>query len=291
MKRLIAFIVLFCIVSIFAETIDVISKNDKMAIYNQNTRKIYTYYLLAPEQEISLKVNGVENLSILTRVLLQKVEKTFYDYQLTIGKEVERIRKSANPSKVTRGISGEDISAYNKTTVFLDYQSKIIKVRNISKNTLLIKFNTDTPSQSNNSIEYVSFTPDVYNEEAILLVDDKEYTYFTLGDGGIQFTLEGPVVLKILSRYLFESTFINTNNYRFKIYDNDKLHQDITQQAFKSAKALMQKDQSKIPSTAKVNILKFDEGLHTIKIMNGAINRELIFNFYISKSAIEIGEE
>lgn len=291
MKKIIFLIVVLSFFTTLISEIKLQGKAQEMAIYNKNSRKIYTYYFLEPGSEISLKVSGEEKLSIISRVVLTDQEKVKYDYNLIVGKESERIRKSAALSEVTRGIRGESVSAYNRTTVFLDSGTSVLKVQNISREILLLKFNTESSGQSSRSIDYVSYTPSVYGTEAILLLDDKSYTYYTLGNEGIQLTLEGPVVLKILSRYIFESTFINTNNYRFSVFNNDKLINQFTEQASKSSKALLKDDPIKIPSTGNVNIIKFEDGIHNIRIENGAINRELIFNLYISKSAIELGEE
>ncbi|HPR18665.1 MAG TPA: hypothetical protein PLD62_10520, partial [Candidatus Cloacimonadota bacterium] len=275
MKKFCLFVVLCSFLSLFADNITMQGKYEEMALYNKNNRKIYTYYLVKPAQELNMKVNGVESFSIISRVILKQNDKAEYDYELTIDNKTEKIYKTCKLSDETKGIGGETISSYNKMALDLDNAAHTIKIRNISAHNLLFKFNADEANQSNNEIDYVRFTPDVYGTEEVLLIDDTAYTYYTMGEEGIQLTLEGPVVLKILSRYIFDSNIVNTNNYRFRVLDNDKLVNKFTESAFKSEKSILKNDETKIPSTGDVNIIKLDKGMHRIKIMNGSVNRDL----------------
>lgn len=274
-----------------AANLDFSQELEEVALYNKNNSKIYTYNLLKAGEAVSFKSNGVEKLDIVSRLLSPQNEKVEYDYLLEIDDEKETIRKNAKLSSVTKTVSGETVSSYNKISLNLKNAIKQIKITNLSQNKLLFKFNADIANQSNHNIEYVHYTPNNYGDEQVLLIGEKEYTYYTLGEDGIKLELEGPVVLKIVSRYIFSSNFINSNNYRFRIYDNSEMISKYTEEAHKSAKSMLKNDETKIPSTGDVNIIKFDKGKHEIVIRNGSVNRDLIFRLYISKSAIEIDEE
>lgn len=276
---------------LFAGNVEVDGNYPELTLYNKNNQKIYTYFLLQPGKNIYLKTSGVETMEIISRVLLSENDKVDYEYLLEIDDKSELIRKNARPSLVTRGISGESVSSYNKVSLSLQNQTKSIRISNKNDFTLLFKFNADLANQSNYNIEYVHFTPQKYGDEEVILIGEKEYTYYTLGEDGIHLKLEGPVVVKIISRYIFDSNFINSNNYRFRIYDNDQLISNYTESAFKSTKSLLVNDATKIPSTGDVNILKLGNGMHNLVIKNGSVNRDMIFRFYISKSSVQINQE
>jgi len=158
---------------------------------------------------------------------------------------------------------------------------------NISSSTILLKLNTDNANKSSTNIEYVRFTPDNYDSEKILMVGDKTYTYYST-ENSMDLTLEGPVILKIISRLVFESNFVNKQKYEFRVIDNGELIASFSEDAYKSIKTILKDEENLIPSTGDVNIITFDKGIHKIKIKDGAINRNVIFRLYISKSSIEL---
>ncbi len=291
MKKLIISLAIFSSIVLQAANLEFAENYEELALVNLNNQKIYTYYVLQPGSSISYQAEGIETMSIITRVVLNGKEKVEYDYDLEIGDEGERIRKNATRSSVTKGVSGEMISGYNRVKLDLNNLTRKITVTNLSSQTLLFKFNIDSPQQSGRSYEFVSITPDTSGSVETLLMDGREYDYYTLGEDGINLKLEGPIALKVISRYIFESTFINTNNYRFRIFDNGQLIERYTEEAYKSDKALLKSDETKIPSTGNVNIIELEEGMHEISIQNGSINRDVIFRLFISKSAIKIEEE
>ncbi|MCK4339889.1 MAG: hypothetical protein KAW87_07895, partial [Candidatus Cloacimonetes bacterium] len=139
--------------------------------------------------------------------------------------------------------------------------------------------------------EFVAFTPQTYYDEKVLIINEKEYTYYTPESGEIKLILEGLVLLKIISRLVFDNHITKKYNYRFELFDNTELMTTFQEEAHKSAKAIFADYQNKTPSTGDVNILKFAEGLHHIVIKDCDQNRELIFKFYINKSAVELEEE
>ncbi|MCF7793331.1 MAG: hypothetical protein K9N09_00585 [Candidatus Cloacimonetes bacterium] len=290
MKKILLFSFLVICIALQAANLEFDKEYTELALYNKNNHKIYTYFVVEPGKSIGLKASGVESMDIISRVMLPD-KKVEYDYNLEIGDSRERIRKNAKSSSVTKGISGEQVSTYNKVSLSLKNLTKQIKITNISKYKLLFKFNADIANQSNHEIEYVHFSPQIYGDEEVLLVGKNEYTYYTLDEEGIQLSLEGPVVLKVISRYIFDSNFINSNNYRFSVFDNGDMISKYTEEAHKSAKSLLKNDKTKIPSTGDVNILKFGAGMHDIVIKNGSVNRDMIFRLYISKSSIEVDEE
>lgn len=137
-------------------------------------------------------------------------------------------------------------------------------------------------------IEFVNYNPSAFETEKTLKLDNKEYTYYTSNGKKIELVLEGPVTLKIMSRLIFEYNYVNSQAYRYNIYDNGTLHSSFNDTAYKSDTAIIKELPEMIPSNGDKNILKLTKGVHHIIVEDGDQNRDLMFRFYISKSAIGI---
>jgi len=171
-----------------------------------------------------------------------------------------------------------------------DPNQKII-LKNLSDVELLLKISAKKYVPSNRNIDFIRYSPEKYEQEQVLLIDDRSYTCYTSNSKSIEFTLEGPILLKIISRLIFDNNLINRLNYRYYVYDNDNLLMTFEDNAYKSKKAILKNDRTKIPSTGDTNIIKLEKGLHHIRIEDADSNRDLLFRFYISKSAIGISTE
>ena len=101
--------------------------------------------------------------------------------------------------------------------------------------------------------------------------------------------MEGPIVLKIISRALLEKEDKRVS-YNFEIYNDNKSLEGFSENALKSKKATLQNKKNKAPSTGDVNIIKLSKGIHHLRI-ESELNKNLIFNFYISKSSVEIRQD
>lgn len=263
---------------------------EEFPLFNRNNSKIYNYHLIKPGGTIEFTVSGADTLDIITRILFNDRDYTDYEYSLQQGDEIKRISKPIKKSKVTRGIGGEEVSAYNNLKIAMQNDIEKYYFSNISSFPILLKLNADQANQSNPDIEYIRYTPDKYCSEKVLLIGDKAYTYYST-NSDIEITLEGPVVLKIISRLLFDSNFVNKKYYEYQVIDNGELISKFTEDAYKSEKSILKNEEDIIPSTGDVNIVKFGKGIHHIKIKDGAVNRDIIFRFYISKSSVELKKQ
>ncbi len=260
----------------------------KFSIFNAKNNKIIKYFLLLPKKEIKFRTSNVDSLRIYSRLILEGTEIIDYRYSIKINDDEKKIiRKSAKLSNVSKGLGGEKISTFNKYICRLDSKNNSIIIRNLSKEKLLIKIRDNIAKTKNNEVEFVAFTPQLYSDEKILIINDKEYTYYIPQSKSIELTLEGPILLKIISRLVFDNLVIKKYNYRFDLYDNGKLLTSFQEKAYKSIKAVFADDKDKIPSTGDVNVIKFSNGLHQIVVKNCDQNRDLIFRFYINKTAVK----
>jgi hypothetical protein len=288
MKKTVIGLILICsTLLVWAGQVKFSGSVEEFPLFNRNNSKIYNYILLKPGSKIDFTVSGTDTLEIVTRIIIGHKNRTEYEYSVHSNKDVKRILKSVKRSSVTRGIGGEEVSAYNNYKISLSKDIQRFSFSNISASAILLKLNADNANNSNADIEYVRFTPDKYKSEKVLLVDGKSYTYYSTRSS-IQMTLEGPVVLKILSRLVFDSNFINKKKYEYHVIDNGKVISSFSEEAYKSSKSIIENEENLIPSTGDVNIVKFDKGIHKIEIKDGAVNRDIIFRFYISKSSIEL---
>ncbi|MDO9576681.1 MAG: hypothetical protein Q7J16_02220 [Candidatus Cloacimonadales bacterium] len=263
------------------------SSVEEFPLFNRINSKIYNYVLVKSGAKVDFTISGADTLEIITRVIIDAKERTEYEYSLQKDAEIRREAKSIKASKDTRGIGGEEVSAYNNLKIAMTNDIQRFQFSNISASSILLKLNADLANQSNTHIEYVHFTPDVYKSEKTIIIDDKSYTYYAT-NSSIELTLEGPVVLKIISRLVFDSNFVNKKKYEFQVIDNGDVISSFSEEAYKSDKSIIKDEENLIPSTGDVNIIKFGKGIHKIEIKDGAVNRDIIFRFYISKSSIEL---
>lgn len=275
---------------IWAGQVKITGDIEEFPIFNRNNSKIYNYHLIKPGGTAEFTVSGADTLDIITRVLLNDKNYSQYEYSLQMDDEIRRVQKAIKKSNITRGIGGEEVSTYNNLKISLQNDIQKFRFGNISSFSILIKLNADQANQSNPDIEYIRYTPDIYGSEMTLLVGEKAYTYYAT-NSDIKVTLEGPVVLKIISRLLFDSNFVNKRNYEYKVFDNGEMVSKFTEDAYKSEKSVLKNKDNIIPSTGDVNIIKFGKGIHEIVIRDGAVNRDIIFRLYISKTSVELEKQ
>ena len=292
MKKIILLLSLSGIsLSVLAADIRFNSKPEEFLIYNRRNSKIYTYFILKPTKSISCELINIDTLNIYSRSIINSGSLVEYQYQVQFGNEKRVINKTAKLSETSRGVTGESISSYNKFARKIDEQRSTLTITNMVNKELVFKISGDNIITSNKEIDYIRFSPNFYGDEKILVLDEKEYTYYTPKSNKIQLTLEGPIVLKIISRMLFDTNYINNSGYRYRVFDNREFFAEFTEKAYKSKKNWIKNETDVIPSTGDVNIIKLSDGIHHISIEDRDENKDLIFRFYINKASVEIGKQ
>lgn len=264
---------------------------DEFSIFNSKARKIIKYFLILPEEEIKIKTSNIDSLRIYSRLILEEDYKLSYNYLFIINGEEKKVERSARVSDISGGLAGEKISTFNKYVFKFDKDINNIVIKNISNQKLLIKIHGDKTRKRKTENVYIAISPQNNYDVRVLLINEKEYTYYTPESGEIKLILEGPVLLKIISRLVFDNLIVKKYNYRFELFDNGELLTIFQEEAHKSAKAIFADYKDKMPSTGDVNIVKLSKGIHHITIKDCDANRELIFRLYINKSAVGVIEE
>ena len=257
----------------------------KFPIFNKKSGKIINYLILQPDEKIKFNTTDIDTLLIFSRAILNG--KKSYLYELISNGSQKSIKKKIKSSKVSKGLNGKRVSTYNKLLYIPKHKKEKFEIKNLSHSNILFKIKASNSKKNNYKIEYIKFSPHSYEDEVILIINKKAYTYYSSKSSDIQLNLEGPIVLKIISRGILEKEDKKIS-YNFKIYDDDELLEEFFEKASKSKKATFQ--HNKFPSTGDVNIIKLSEGFHQIRIKS-ELNENLIFNFYISKSSVEIRQE
>ncbi len=287
--RKIVFLLLFTL-SLFAAKIEIENGTEDFLFFNKKNSKIYTYVLLNSGESFKCNTVQIDSLEVYSRLIMNGVGAENYQYEISINDETRVLEKSAIKSKICKGVNGEAISRFNKFKTALLLPKNKIKIKNISEKRVIFKIKNDEVVKSNKKIDFIRFTPNFYGTEKTLFLNEKEFTYYSPKADKIKLTLQGPIVLKIVSRMLFEDNFINKDGYKFNIYDNRELFSEITEIAYKSNKAWIAENQ-KTPSIGDVNIIKLPKGIHHIEVENRAQNRDLMFRFYINKNSVEIEKQ
>ena len=292
MKKLIlSFALLGIAFALMAADIRFNSDPDEFLIYNRRNSKIYNYFLLKPNESISCALINIDTLNVYSRAIISNGSSIDYSYKIKIASEEMILEKSAKLSESSRGVNGESLTSFNKYATVVHDGKVNLSVTNTSRFDLVFKISGNNLTSSNKEIDYIRFTPNFYGDVKTLVLDDKEYTYYTPKSDKIQLTLEGPIVLKIISRMIFDTNYINNSGYKFRVLDNRELFAEFTEQAYKSKRNWIKNEPDVIPSTGDVNIIKLPSGIHHICIEDKDKNKDLIFRFFINKASVEIGKQ
>ncbi len=266
---------------------------EEFSLFNRETGRILRYYRLDPGETMRVRIIEVETLEVYSRLIINAESGEDYQYSFRSNKEERIVNRSVgNLSTETRGLAGEQISQFNLFTYTSEEREERITIKNISEIPILFRLDADNIPSGRQRIGYVSYTPQKYGEIVTLKVNEDTYTYFRADDDNrVEFTLKGPIYVKIISRLVYDNPLVNSYSYRYNVYSNGELMTTYHETAFKSYAAYFPDNMEITPSSGDVNILEFPEGIHHIIIEDPDVNRDLIFNFYISKSAIGVIEE
>ncbi len=290
-KNLIMIFLLLVMNSIlFASRIDLLDEDKVYPLLNRNTNKIINYYQLLPGETMRAKTFEVDSLKIYSRLVLNSKKEEEYSYKILVNNEPHNVTRLAKKSRTTRGLNGDEISSYNLFKTYIDSDNSDVVITNSSQNKILFKISGNNVISDHRVIDYIRYTPQEYGEERVVMLKDTPYTYYGDSNGFIKLVLEGPIVLKIMSRVVFSRNYVNTKKYRFMVYDNDKLIGEYEEKAYKSNSAYLKDEEEKMLSTGDANILKLDRGIHNLRIENRDKHLDVIFRFYISKSSVKVEE-
>ena len=266
-------------------------KPEEFVLYNSDNQKMYSYFLLLPSENVSFTLSNADSLEIYSRIFFeQKTDSRSYEYILTYKALADTIHKTCRKSNVTRGVNGKAVSTYNKSVIALTRKPNEIQLKNIFSKPILFKFEYNSPSNFSSQHEYIAYSPEVYSDEKVLVLNDKEYTYYEPSNNKISLDLEGPIFLKIISRVIFDTPATKKMDYQFEVYDDSSLLASFSEVGYKSSKSILTNNIEQIPSTGDVNILHFDKGAHHIEIRKTSNNHEVMFRFYINKTAVYVGD-
>ncbi len=325
--KIISLIITLLILNIFtlhAGTVKYNNAPEKFKVFNKKSKKIITYYMVKPGKLLSVSTKRLNDISILSRVFTGTKNKiNSYSYSVNFNNSlnsVSTVTKLVKPSSSTYGLGGETISAFNKYKIDLKVYNrnseKISKeegkkagkfklnsnlnnklvIKNLSNYTILYKITSkDIIRSKKDIVEYIHFTPNIYNEEIEITNGEKKYNYFTSSikkekDKLLSLQLEGPVILKIVSRMLFsdDKNFTESSGYEYNILNNDSMLVNFNEKCIKSRKTTILGNNSITPSRGTTNIIKLEKGIHNITIEAPNPNRDLAFRFYINKKAISM---
>ncbi|MEA2103665.1 MAG: hypothetical protein U9P79_03375 [Candidatus Cloacimonadota bacterium] len=257
------------------------------AIFNENTGKIFKYKLIFPNNSTQLQIDNCDSAKIYTRLITDTDKNIAYTYKLILNNSIEKIiHKSANISQISKGLSGDNVTSYNKYLCFFSDSSNSLQFFNDSDYKILLKIKYESLKALTDQYKYISFPIRQLadEDEKILAINEQKYTYYSANSKSVKFTLIGPFKLKIVSRIIIDSDDISDKfRYRFDVYDNEKLVEKFIELAFRSSEAILTDTKAQIPSTGDINILTFENGLHNIEIKNPNVNREVIFSVYLNK--------
>jgi hypothetical protein len=282
--------VAFCS-SLFASRIEMLDDPEVFPLLNRRSNKIINYYKLQPGASLQVKTFEVDSLQIYTRLIMNGKNSIDYNYRAEIDEASYKVDRNATASKITRGLNGDEISSYNTFVKKIPSDNTTVRVTNISSYNILVKITANNVISEHRVIDYIKYSPQEYGDERTMVLRKKTYTYYEDKAGSIKLTLEGPIVLKIMSRYVFTRNYVNRKQYGYRVFSNGNLIGDYQEVAHKSNSSYLRDEEEKMLSTGDANILKLPRGVHKLSVENPDTNLDVIFRFFISKSSIDIEEE
>jgi hypothetical protein len=281
------FILILLHLHLFSGEIRLNADQDEIQLFNSNNNKILSYMIVKPAEKIVFSTVDVDTLIVYSRIL--GARSVSYNYSIEIANETRTVSRNSRTSNITKTLAGQPVSAYNSYKTAIGENCRIT-ITNSWENDILFKLVAGVDERNLVDYEYIRFSPQDYAKEVIINVSDRDYVYYQGYESGIAFELEGPVLLKIISRVIFHDNFQNNKGYRFTLYDNGEESAVFDETAYRSGKAFFPDMIDKTPSSGDINIIKIPEGRHHLVVQDGALNRDLIFRFYINKSSIGVKE-
>jgi len=288
-KKISVFIVVLILLHLhlFPGEIRLNADQEEIQLFNSKNNKILSYMIVKPADKINFSTVDVDTLIVYSRIL--GAEAVSYNYLIEIANDARTVNRNSRKSNITKTLAGQPVSAYNSYKTAIGENCRIT-ITNIWENDILIKLVAGVDERNLVDYEYIRFSPQNYKKEVIINVSDRDYVYYQSSENGIAFDLEGPVLLKIISRVIFHDNFQNNKGYRFTLYDNGEESAVFEETAYRSGKAYFPNMLDKTPSSGDINIIKIPDGRHHLVVEDGALNRDLIFRFYINKSSIGVKE-
>ena len=273
---------------IFSSLIQLGKDYTKFKIYNKQDNKIINYTHLKPGEKLKFKTIDIDTLIIFTRVLID--EKETYSYLLKTSGIKKEIKKKIKLSNISQGLRGERISAYNKIVFIPSAKQSSFQIKNTSSTQLLVRITSRELRNGIQKIDYIKFSPQAYKDELMVLIGEKAYTYYQPRNGKIRLNLNGPVLLKIVSRLLLPTTTTEKNKYYYQIFAKEAMLNRFFESAGISKKASLDSEKNYFPTSGDTNIIFLEEGPHELSLICEP-GKDLIFRFYINKTSVEIIQE
>ncbi|MBN1948930.1 MAG: hypothetical protein JW784_04230 [Candidatus Cloacimonetes bacterium] len=290
MKRYLLIFVLFLfLTNLIAGELVQEGNNQKVRLFNKTNGKILTYHEVRPGKNFQFSTVDVDTVTIYTRIIAESFPVD-YEYRIKTSEKILTAERSANSSKVTRTLDGKAVSQYNTYKLGIDDDQRII-VTNTSDYQMVIKVRASNGNSDLQDVDYVRFSPQGFTTTYNIDINGKTYTYYSAEEDVIRIKLEGPVLLKIISRLIFDDPLTSIQNYSYRIFENNEELAYFEEEARISQAAFNPTTPELLPSTGDINILKLSPGIHEISLCDCHLNREVIFRFYINKSSVEFFEK
>jgi hypothetical protein len=270
-----------CFALLFFVLVSANQKNRLYYLFNHDTGKLYRYYLLTPGEKLSSSVTDLDSLVIYTRVILHTEVPSEYSYKVTTDNFEAAVKREMTISKSSRGVSGDKVSSWNSYMYFPMPEETKLTVTNNSELDLLVKISKPEQKTFTRKTEYIAYPPDRNGGEEQLLINEAQYTYYLADEKGITMQLEGPLLLKVVSRVKLNETAELSYSWKALLDGEEVLKVD----EFAPASISSLANSTYKVTRGKVSILQVPTGIHSVKIMDIRPD-DIIYRFYLNKTAI-----
>lgn len=272
--KFLVFVFLFISVSLTAGN----SENNKFYLFNQNTEKFYSYYLLESGESYYKNIADSDSIVVYTRILNPAPEMDSYSYNIKTSKYQDDVTKKIRMSKSTSAVSGEKVSSWNSYKYYTLPSDKDFLVKNTANARLLVKISKPGSKTKSKSPEFIAYPPDDYSEIVRVNINDKDYKYYDADADGIEVQIEGPALLKVISRLIVDK--VDNLSYSWEATMDGAIVTAANAVSPYSGSALS--DNSSKVTKGVVHLIEIPSGIHQLSIKDVEPDA-ILYRLYLKK--------
>ena len=246
-----------------------IGGEEKEILKISDKRRMYT---IMREDPLVYQVNGPARIELITRYPSPEKSKKSqpFSYQLVVDNE--------EPIKINHRYKlQKSIRSVQHPSHYYTYSGNYFINIKDGDHTLTMSANADQKypvllrvikkgfkTSSNNMHE---LQPMVFQTNSTVVVSGKDISYYDLNHGRpLQLEMEGPKILRILSRLLFESQMGELESYRIRVKSGRKVLGTYYMSTERSSDSTVEGQSDKVPGKWRTCEVTIPEGKHVISV-------------------------
>lgn len=242
--------------------------------------KIRTYYSLYPDAPITLRVKGPVRLRAITRIDFDTAISRSRHYEVRVyidgSSEFLSFKKKSKPSFLSTFVDLKDRTPGKIRNIYLDipegthtlvFYLETHKTDRVVRMRFLAKKESKQAILERKAKKWNFLKPGKFNEKIILYVENNKRDYFRFNaDMPLEINVNGPAVLKLLTRLEFNDMMQQGSDYTLMIYEDNNFKTEQFFQTKRATKVTYANDTGLDAGIKGVFLLDVSEGEHNYRI-------------------------